>query len=80
MIRVVLVERSMGDWRIYRQPRWMAEVRRDPGASQLPRLHFDIDEEALDDLLDDWVRSGSGSSRESAVAVLTNRGAVEVIR
>jgi hypothetical protein len=80
MIRVVLVGWEQGDWRTYRQPQWIGEVRRDPAASGRPRLHFDIDEDAYKACLAEWGRSGAGASREAALAALARHGAAEVAR
>ena len=77
-MRIVLVGRSAGDWRTYRQPQWIGEVRRDPTASALPRRHFDIDEDAYRACLDDWKDRAAGASEASALACLARHGAVEV--
>ena len=42
MIRIVLVGWAENDWRAFRQPQWMAQVRETAEAASLPRLHFDI--------------------------------------
>ncbi len=47
MIRAVLVGPHEGTWRLYRQPQWMAEVRRDPSATARPRRIFDIEDDAF---------------------------------
>ena len=61
MIRAVLVGRAEGDWRLYRQPQWMAEVRRSPDATRLPRKHYDIDEPAFATIVETWEREGAGA-------------------
>ena len=76
MIRIALVGWGDTDWRSYRQPQWMAQVRQTPEATSLPRLHFDIDEESYVRALGEW----DGSSREAAVALLERQGAREVRR
>ena len=76
MIRIVLVGWADDDWRAYRQPQWMAQVRESPEAASLPRLHFDIDADAYKTALAGW----DGSSRVAAVGVLAGLGAVEVRR
>jgi hypothetical protein len=78
MIRVALVEWSEKDWRIFRQEQWMAEVRRNPSASGLTRIHFDIDESSYRTVLETWAREAHGSSRQSAVDRLVQSGAVEI--
>jgi hypothetical protein len=78
MIRVVLVGRSDTDWRLYRQPQWMAEVRRSPDAALLPRRHYDIEDSAMEEALAIWDRVGSGSSLEAASGLLTRLGASEI--
>ena len=74
MIRAVLVGWSNTDWRLYRQSQWMAEVRRTPEASALPRRHFDIEESAFSEALEVWRSDGAGSSLEAALVLLTARG------
>ena len=76
MIRVVLAGWADDDWRPYRQPQWMAQVRQSPEAARLPRVHFDIAEAAYEAALAAW----DGTRRESAVAALTSRGAMEILR
>jgi hypothetical protein len=78
MVRAVLVGRSESSWELYRQPQWMAEVRRDPSASELPRRHFDLEETAFARALEIWGREAAGSSLDSALATLNELGAVEV--
>jgi hypothetical protein len=80
MIRVVLVGWREGDWRIYRQPQWIGQVRRQPEAAVRPRLHFDIDEDAYKTCLDEWAHAGAGTSRQSALDCLARHGAIEVRR
>jgi hypothetical protein len=80
MIRIVLVGWAIDDWRLYRQPQWMAQVRDDPQVASYPRLHFDLAEETYQRLLNEWATSQAKSSREAAEALLTERGAVEVRR
>jgi hypothetical protein len=76
VIRIVLAGWADDEWRPYRQPQWMAQVRQSPESARLPRLHFDIDEDAYTSALAEW----DGSSREAAVALLLQFGAVEVRR
>ena len=76
MIRIVLVGWAENDWRTFRQPQWMAQVRSTPEAAQLPRLHFDIDEDRYGAALIAW----DGSSREAAIDILCRFGANEIIR
>ena len=76
MIRIVLVEWHEGDWRLYRQPQWMAQVRETPEAATRPKMHFDIGENAYHEALSYW----DGTSREAAVGRLVGGGAVEVRR
>lgn len=76
MIRIVLVGWAENDWRTYRQPQWMAQVRNSPEAATLPRFHFDIEEDAYQAVLSDW----DGSGHEPARNVLANRGAIEIQR
>ena len=78
MIRVVLVEWSGKDWRIFRQEQWMAEVRRNPSAAGLTRIHFDVDEDSYRGVCETWDRGAHGSSRQSAVDRLLQSGAVEI--
>jgi hypothetical protein len=78
MIRIVLVGWSEKDWRIFRQEQWMAEVRREPSAAGLTRIHFDIDEGEYRTLVDTWAREAHGSNRRTAVDRLARSGAVEV--
>jgi len=80
MVRVVLVGWSDGDWKLYRQPQWMAEVRRDPTASTLPRRHFDLEESAFQQALKAWDREGAGSSLQLALEFLGRLGGVEALR
>ena len=79
-MRIVLVERSDGDWRTSRQSQWMGEVRQDPNLATRPRHHFDIGEEDYARLLDDGKGGRAGPSLEGALAFLTKHGAVEVVR
>ena len=76
MIRIVLAGWADDDWRAYRQPQWMAQVRVAPEVASLPRLHFDIEEAAYTTALAGW----DGSSRAAAVEVVAGLGAVEVRR
>lgn len=80
MIRIVLAGARDDDWRFYRQPQWMAQVREAPEAATWPRLHFDIAEDAYKLALEDWTSAESPRNREAALAVLERRGAVEVRR
>ncbi len=80
MIRVVLVGRADGRWQLYRQPQWMAEVRRDPTAAGLPRRHFDVPEDAHPLVLKAWDEVGAGANLEPALGLLEHHGAVEVHR
>ncbi len=80
MIRIVLAGLSDDNWRIFRQTQWMGEVRKSPELATCPRLHFDIDEPAYEDLVRDWVAIGAGASRQAAVARLLAALAVEVRR
>ena len=77
-MRIVLVSRAAGNWRTYRQPQWMGEVRRDPDAAALPRRHFDVEEDAYRACLDEWDRAGAGASEAAALACLARHGAAEV--
>ena len=79
-MRIVLVGWEDQDWRIYRQPQWMGELRAHPEAASMPRRHFDIEEEVYRDLLDRWGPGGLGASPESAASALHAAGAVEVMR
>ena len=79
MIRAALVGLSEDDWRLYRQPAWMAEVRRSPGLATLPRRHFDVDEPAYRQILDAWPDEGAVSGLGSALAILARFGATEVL-
>ncbi len=78
MIRSVLVGFSEVDWRLFRQDRWMAEVRRDPAASSRPRRHFDIAEDAFRAAVAAWEAEGASAGRDRAIALLIRLGAVEV--
>jgi len=78
MIRAVLVGWTTENWRLYRQPQWMAEVRRNPEVTSLPRHHFDIGDDDFDFVLDAWTRKGAGTSLEAARTLLTRFGAVEI--
>ena len=78
MIRVVLVGRPNGLWQLYRQPQWMAEVRRDPTAAGLPRRHFDVPEAAYPLVLKAWDETGAGAGLEAALGLLGRHRAVEV--
>src|SRR4051812_10100165 len=78
MIRVVLVGWAEDDWRIYRQPQWIGQVRRSPEAATRPRHHFDVDEDAYKSCLTEWTRAGAGSSLPAARDCLARHGAVEV--
>jgi hypothetical protein len=78
MIRAVLVGWSDTDWKLYRQSRWMAEVRRTPEASSLPRRHFDIEESAFSGALEAWKRDEGGSDLEAALDLLRRLGALEI--
>ncbi len=76
MIGIVLAGWADHDWRLYRQPQWMAQVREAPEATQLPRVHFDIAEDAYKGALAEW----DSTSRDAAIEALTRRGAVQVRR
>jgi len=78
MIRAVLVGWSEADWRVYRQPQWIAEVRRSPAASALPRRHFDVDEDAYAAALEAWSTAAAGAGEAAAVGYLVGLGAVEI--
>ena len=78
MIRAVLVGRADCDWRLYRQAQWMAEVRRSPEVTTLPRKHFDIPDDLFTPALDGWGREGAGASLSAATQHLGRHGAVEV--
>jgi hypothetical protein len=78
LIRVVLVGWAEDDWRLYRQPQWIGQIRRQPEASARPRRHFDVDEDSYKACLDEWTPAGAGSSRQSALDCLARHGAVEV--
>jgi hypothetical protein len=80
MIRVVLVGYSETQWKLFRQPQWMAEVRRDPQASTLPKRYFDIEEAAYKQALDGWNNQNAGSHCVTAVEFLTKLGAIEIVR
>ena len=80
MIRIVFVGWKDNDWRLYRQPQWMAQVRETPEAATDERLHFDIDENAFKAALAEWNQAGGRSSRESAIEAIRRHGAVEVRR
>jgi hypothetical protein len=80
MIRAVLVGYSIADWKLVRQPQWMAEVRRNPQSSQLTKRYFDLEETAYRRVLDRWDQEGAGSSLETAVRLLDEFGAIEIIR
>jgi hypothetical protein len=75
MIRVVLVGWSENDWRLYRQPQWMAEARRTPEAASLPRRHFDLEDSAFSQAIEAWDRHGAGLNLEAARGRLTRLGA-----
>ena len=77
-MRIVLVGWSDGDWRLYRQPQWIGEVRRQPEAAARPRRHFDIEEDAFRSCLDAWQHDAAGASLQSALARLAHHGATEV--
>jgi hypothetical protein len=79
MIRAVLVGWAVDDWRLYRQPQWMAEVRRSPESAQLPRHHFDIEDDAFRVALERWAAQGA-SDLQAATELLAALGAVEVVR
>lgn len=76
-MRIVLVGQSEGDWRTYRQPRWMGEVRKSPELIALPRRYFDIDEAGYRAYLDE---DQGGSDLPTALARLARHGASEVAR
>ena len=80
MIRAVLVGYSESRWQLFRQPQWMAEVRRNPQSATLPKRYFDIDEAAYRQVIDDWEPQGAGSSVETALEILGRFGASEVTR
>jgi len=79
-MRIVLVGWAEGDWRTYRQPQWMGEVRADPSATARPRRHFDLDESGYAACLADWKGGTAGTSLQAALATLARHGAVEVVR
>lgn len=76
MVRIVLVHLPDQGWQIFRQTQWMAKVREKPAIATVTRLHFDIEEAAYRQAIVEW----DESSRESAVGLLVNLGAVEVHR
>jgi hypothetical protein len=78
MTRAVLVGYSTTDWKLYRQPQWMAEVRRNPEGALLPKRYFDLEETAYRQALDRWAEAGS--SLEAAVGLLAQVGAIEITR
>jgi hypothetical protein len=78
MVRAVVVEWSEGDCRLYRQPHWMAEVRRSPEATQFPRLHFDLEEAEFEQALAAWRREGANTSKDAALGLLRRLGAREI--
>lgn len=77
-MRVVLVGWADGDWRLYRQSRWIGRVRERPEASAWPRWHFEIDEEEFRACLGRWDASGARNDREAALDLLRQCGASEV--
>jgi hypothetical protein len=79
MIRVLLAGWSEGDWRSYRQEQWMAEVRRDPGASGLPRVYFDIPEGDYRAVVRRWRAEGRAFDRAAAIDAMKQAGGVEVL-
>ncbi len=78
MTRMVLVGWAEDDWRLDRQPQWMAEVRRSPEATRLPRHHFDLKEDVLAMVLESWAPDGAGTSLQAARERLARLGAVEI--
>jgi DTW domain-containing protein YfiP len=80
MIRIVLAGLADDHWRTYRQTQWMGEVRDSPDLAMRPRLHFDLDETSYRNVLRDWESSGAFASRDAALALLLQAGAVEVRR
>ncbi len=78
MIRTVLVGWSVNDWKLYRQPQWMAEVRRSPEATRLPRHHFDVPEAAFPVIVEAWDIEGAKASLDAARGLLAKHGAVEI--
>ncbi len=80
MIRIVLVGLTATDWKLFRQPQWMAEVRREPQSASLPKRYFDINEDAYRQALDGWDTENAGSSCEAAVGFLDQLGATEIVR
>ncbi len=77
-IRIMLVGHAGNDWRLYRQPQWIGEVRRLPGRASLPRRAYDIEESAYNTCRSAWTDSGPGASEAKARAELARHGAVEV--
>ncbi len=80
MTRAVLVGYSSTHWKLYRQPQWMAEVRRDPQAAMLPKRYFDLEEEAYRQAHDRWQDAGAGASLGAALELLGELGATEMTR
>ncbi len=80
MVRAVLVGHSPGDWRLYRQPQWMAEVRRDPASALLIKHYFDLEETAYRAALDRWTVSGAATGLDHALVLLGELGAREIRR
>ena len=78
MVRAVLVGWADNDWRLYRQPQWMAEVRRSPEASSLPRRHFDVEETAFRQAVEAWEVERAGSTLSNSIALLERLGATEI--
>ena len=57
MVRFVLACDPSGKWRLFRQPQWMAEIRRNIEAAGWSKFHFDMDESVYLQLLkskEDW--------------------------
>ncbi len=66
-MRVVLVEIAERKWRLFRQERWMGELRARPEAGLQPRRYFDIEAEAFSLCMAGWNRSGASRSLEAAL-------------
>ncbi len=80
MIRAVLVGYSTTEWKLFRQPQWMAEVRRNPQDAGLPKRYFDIEETSYREVLDRWKADGVGSDLDLALKLLSQFGVSEVTR
>ena len=80
MIRIVLAGETETQWRIYRQPQWMAHVRQSPEASQWLRHHLDIEESAYQEAIAQWSITDANRNEGDALALLSRLGAVEIRR